>query len=128
MRMTVAPNIGTNYENLNMNKFFKMKNVFFYLIIGMMLISCKGNQNIDVGNINAFIQNYFDIAADTLDYTKFNNKSNGSERIICINPKLDALEFFLIDSSEKYISYYKGRSERRYLLKWKTDPMDSTVK
>ena len=102
-----------------------MRGVIICVSIGLIFIGCKSRPNIEVRNINSYIQYYYDIKADTLDYTRFNRESN--DRIICINPKLDALEFLLIDSSENHISYYKDRVERAYLLKSKTSPMPDKV-
>jgi len=103
-----------------------MRRIFFYLGTGLFFIGCKSKPIIDVRNINSYITHYYDINADTLDYTRFNRES-GYTRIICINPRLDVLEFFLIDSSESHISYYKNRVERKYLLESKTNPMPDKV-
>ena len=46
---------------------------------------------------------------------------------ICINPGLDSLESFLIDSNDNFVSHYKDRVERRYGLESKADPMSDKV-
>jgi hypothetical protein len=103
-----------------------MRRIIVCLGVGLIFIGCKSKPIIDIRNINSYIQQYYDLNADTLDYTRFNRQS-GYNRIICINPRLDALEFFLIDSNENHISYYKDRIEREYLLKSKTSPMPDKV-
>ena len=92
--------------------------LIFAFLFFILTLSCNRRRgNIDVRNINGYIQDYYDIKADTLDYSKFNLEAKGMERIISINPRINSLEFILIDSSENNISYYKNGIEKQYSLK-----------
>ena len=95
----------------------------------MILIKCKNrSSNVEELNINAYIESYYDKTSDTLDYSRFNKESNGINKMICIDPRLKSLEFFLVDSTEKSISYYKNYVEKKYSLQWQTKPLYDSLK